>query len=507
MSRFLTRRDFLRSAGGISFLALVPAGRGLFAAPRGVGVAALPLFTVLPYIQPGPSSLLVDGQETIVVAWQTQPKPADFTVEYGSTKSYGQKATIVSALRDAKNADDGSPRMNYRATLTGLSLGKKYVYRVSGNGRVLAEGYFSTRKPRGQKTRFVAFGDNSFGEISDRAIAYYAYQQHPDFVMNTGDNVYSSGLDNEYQRYFFPVYNADIPGPHIGAPLLRSVPFYTVIANHDVADQDANHHPVADFQENFDSLAYYTSMSLPENGPETLSFPTPISGPDDALASFKAVAGNRFPRQANYSFDYGDAHFLCLDSNTYVDPTDASVQNWIQSDLSRTKALWKFVIFHHPPYNVGLEHYTEQHMRVLSPLFEAHGVDFALHGHEHNYQRSRPLKFQPAGTGAAKNVGSGNRLVPGAFAVDTAFDGKTNVQPQGIIYIVSGAGGNHLYEPVFTDNPDAWKHPEDGNVEYVAKMISDRHSLSVFDIDGRHLTMRQIDENGQEIDRLSVAKL
>jgi len=91
------------------------------------------------------------------------------------------------------------------------------------------EGYFTTRQPRGRRIRFVAFGDNSYGGVSDRAIAYQTYKQHPDFVMNCGDNVYESGTDAEYQRYFFPVYNADVAGPREGAPLLRSVLFYTVI--------------------------------------------------------------------------------------------------------------------------------------------------------------------------------------------------------------------------------------------------------------------------------------
>ena len=65
----------------------------------------------------------------------------------------------------------------------------------------------------------MAFGDNSYGDISDRAIAYHTYKQNPDFVMNCGDNVYESGTDDEYQRYFFPVYNADLAGPREGAPL------------------------------------------------------------------------------------------------------------------------------------------------------------------------------------------------------------------------------------------------------------------------------------------------
>jgi hypothetical protein len=72
-ARSISRRHFLRSAGGVTFLALVPAGRGRFAAPTAQGSPRLPLFTVLPYIQPGANSLLQDGNESMIVAWQTSP--------------------------------------------------------------------------------------------------------------------------------------------------------------------------------------------------------------------------------------------------------------------------------------------------------------------------------------------------------------------------------------------------------------------------------------------------
>ena len=504
MSDLLTRRQFLRAAGGVTFLALTPTGTGLFAAPSGGG-PLLPLFTVLPYIQPGPASALVDGHESLVVAWQTQDRPADFAVEFGRSQSYGRTAPLASASRFSGDADDGEPRLNYTAMLTGLSLKTTYYYRVRGNGRTLAEGYFHTRKPRGAACRFVAFGDNSFGDISDRAVAYQAYKARPDLVMNTGDNVYDDGLDGEYNRYFFPVYNNSEAGPTVGAPLLRSVPFYTVIANHDAHQKDVHKNPVADFDKNPDSLAYYTAMSLPLNGPDTAR-PTPTVGPDARLAEFRRAAGPRFPRQSNYSFDYADAHFLCLDANVYVDPTDAALQAWIERDLSGTDAIWKFVVYHHPAFNVGAEHYQEQHMRVLSPLFERHGVDFALHGHEHTYQRTKPLRFAPKDTSLAAAVNAKDRRVSGTFTLDEAFDGRRHTKAEGVIYVTTGAGGKHLYDVDYTGDPAKWLHPEDNNTAYVANFISDRHSLTVFDLDGRTLRMAQIDENGREIDRITVTK-
>ncbi|HZR24480.1 MAG TPA: metallophosphoesterase [Vicinamibacterales bacterium] len=502
----LTRRDFLRSAGGVTALALTPIGKGLFAAPVTTGGPRLPLFTVTPYIQPGSGSLLHDGGESVVVAWQTLDSPADFAVDFGSTDRYERTATCESAPRPAGHGGDTEARRNWSAALSGLSLGHKYFYRVRGYGQMLAEGYFTTRQPRGRRIRFVSFGDNSYGDISDRAIAYHTYQQHPDFVMNCGDNVYESGTDDEYQRYFFPVYNADVAGSRVGAPLLRSVPFYTVIANHDVQGKDENGHEVADFSRNPDALAYYTAMHLPLNGPETPTYVTPTIGPADRIASFHTAAGARFPRMANYSFDYGDAHFLCLDSNRYIDPNDETLQAWIAKDLSSTDAIWTFVVFHHPPFNVGNEHYEVQHMRVLAPLFERHGVDIVLSGHEHNYQRPRPLRFKPTGIGNSADVGEKDRRVSGRFTVDRLFDGNAQTHADGVLYIVTGAGGKHLYDAGFTDNPSRWTHADDANVDYVVKMVTDRHSFSLFDVDGPRLTMTQIDEAGSEIDRITMTK-
>ena len=510
MSDTLSRRELLQAAGGITFLSLLPVGALGFAAPveaaaPGKTPAAPLLYTATPYVQPGDASQLVEGQESVVIAWQTEARPANFTVEYGYQKSYSSKA-IITRTQPYSNKNENDLHFNYAATLSGLKLGTKYDYRVSQDGTIVAEGYFTTRKPRKTSVRFVAFGDNSFGEVGQRGVAYHAYKANPDFVMNTGDNVYEGGLNNEYIRYFFPIYNADIANSSIGAPLLRSVPFYTVIANHDVHGKDADGHPAADFGKEVDSLGYYSLLHLPANGLSNPPQPTTVTGPAAAISQFKEAVGTRFPRQATYSFDYGDCHFLCLDSNIYVDTTDNRWADFIEKDLFNTDAKWKFVVYHHPAYNVGDDHYSEQHMRLFSPLFEKHRVDFVLSGHEHNYQRTKPFFFSPAGNGGAANVNTKKRLVPGAFTVDEHFDGKTVTKAGGVIYIVTGAGGKHLYDPGFTDNPAKWLHEEDKNAPYCAKVVTDRHSFTLFEISGSTLILRQIDQFGQEIDRIRVTK-
>jgi len=502
----LSRRHFLKSAGGVTFLALTPVGRGLFAATTPSALkAAPPVFTALPYIQPGNHSNLVPGQEGLVVTWQTEAKPADFLVEFGEKSPSGSTAPVTRNELWAGEKVDGSSRFVYHAVLANLELGTRYQYRVSCNGSPILEGFFTTRQPRGKNIRFVTFGDNSYGDISDRAIAYLTHQQNPDFVMNVGDNVYDAGRLSEYERYFFPVYNADVAQARVGGPVLRSVPFYTVLANHDVRGHDEKGNIAADFDKQPDSLAYYSSMHLPLNGPVPAA-PTPTTGGGGRYDQFLATAADRFPRMANYSFDFGDAHMLCLDSNLYVNPLDPGLMNWIDQDLGSTDALWKFVTFHHPAYNVGIGHYSEQHMRVLSPIFEKYNVDFGLHGHEHCYQRGRPIRFAPKDTSKASLVNAGNREVPGDFTIDREFDGVQKTTPKGVIYLTTGAGGKQLYDANWNQNPSRWLWPEDNNADYVVNFVSDRHSLTVFDLNGPVLDMVQIDEWGQEIDRLRVTK-
>ena len=504
----ISRREFLQFAGGVTFLALAPNGHGLFAATE--ADAHLPLFTVLPYIQPGSASQLKENADTLVVAWQTERGPAEFSVFYGLSKKYRQTAAIATGERmigDVSAAGELSQvRTNYSAELTGLKLGRRYYYQVRGNGKVIAEGYATTRRPRGRKIRFAAFGDNSNGAISDHRIAYQAYIAKPDFIMNTGDNVYQRGLDHEYAKYFFPIYDATIAGPELGAPLLRSVPFYTVLANHDVTGRDADGREAGDFHKYPDSLAYYTAMHLPRNGPDKLASPTTTLGDPGVLAQFQACAGDRYPRMANYSFDNGDAHFLCLDANAYVDPTDPALQAWIERDLAETDALWKFVVYHQPAFNVGKEHYKEQQMRVLSPIFEKHGVDMVLNGHEHNYQRTMPINFEPTDLTNAGHTATRSRTIPGNFTIDREFDGKNKTRPDGIIHLTTGAGGNALYEPEFTDAPSQWVFTDGEENHFVAKFLAREHSLSVIEIDGRSLTLRQISEFGKEIDRIHITK-
>ena len=77
---------------------------------------------------------------------------------------------------------------------------------------------------------------------------------------------------------------------------------------------------------------------------------------------------------ANYSFDYGDAHWTVLDSNFHADWTDPALVAWLVNDLNAARdAAWRFVAFHHPGFNSSRAHFDDQRMRVLAPALPLHG--------------------------------------------------------------------------------------------------------------------------------------
>jgi 3',5'-cyclic AMP phosphodiesterase CpdA len=68
------------------------------------------------------------------------------------------------------------------------------------------------------------------------------------------------------------------------------------------------------------------------------------------------------------------------------------IASWLQRDLARSQQPWKFVVCHHPPYQVVADWRGEHLQANWVPLFEEGGADLVFTGHQHVYMRTRPLR-------------------------------------------------------------------------------------------------------------------
>ena len=103
-----------------------------------------------------------------------------------------------------------------------------------------------------------------------------------------------------------------------------------------------------------------------------------------------------------YKFTYGNADFFMIDTNQRVDLQSKQYQ-WLDEQLTASKATWKFVCHHHPPYSSDENDYGDLwktnrssrgdvRARVLVPLYEEHNVDVVWNGHIHSYERTWPIR-------------------------------------------------------------------------------------------------------------------
>ncbi len=450
---------------------------------------------VPPYLQPGNSSTL--RKEGKVLIWQTDSIPGTFQVECKLTSGQSSKV-ILAKPNSVKLKLINKSTFLYRANLSGLEFDASYSYQVSLNGKPISSGSFDTRTKK-NKTRFAVFGDCGVGSPEQAKVAYQISLQKPQFALLTGDLVYTNGRELEYRKRFFPYYLSPEAVPEKGAPLMNSIPFYMLVGNHDVYSYDLDKYP--------DGLAYFYYTDLPLNAP----IPTvtvEAVGNKSAVQAFKKNTAPRFPRTTNYSFDYGNVHIACLDANSYINPVDHALIEWLMNDMKNSKAEWKILAYHQPAFNSSVRHYEYQIMRVLAPISEKLGIDLVLTGHVHSYQRTVPLRFTPEqGPSDNRYIIGENGSVNGKFKLDTLFDGKANTRPDGIIYVTTGAGGAALYDKEISEKTELWKKgPPENWAPYTSKLVSDRHSFTMIETDGGVLTLKQIDVNGTVFDEIKITK-
>ncbi len=380
------------------------------------------------------------------------------------------------------------PTSGFRATFRTRPRTGRFSFLVQGD-----EGFFPVESDSPFASDFEARIVHEMNDVRNLRFPGEDPLPDGDLALNTGDNVYTFGSEGSYRDYWMPVWNSDSDSNETGAPFIRRTPLYIVIGNHDVGSTGVNANLLASDtagrftgnEDGGDALVYYNHFYYPLNGPigvdpqfswnadavtangflfsykgTTYTSPAAIEAlrASTTVASGDGPAARQIDHMSNYSFDSGNAHFLFLDANPHLFnavldgasvsgaapdtfPSYPSVlRKWVIDDLDGSAQTWKVVVFHQPAFSSGLATLRNSQMRAVAKVLEDHGVNFVFNGHEHNYQRTRPLRSLATVAAAATPAGAP------AVAIDETFDGDKHATPDGVLYLVEGAGGNRDFD-------------------------------------------------------------
>lgn len=378
-----------------------------FAAPKSATLAA-PASTSRPAQRAGAS--VVDSRALSRFPYLQLTTPTSAVLVWNTRQPVPSALQIRRADRTVLDWErmrfQSEPVQQHVMRLTGLLPSTKYLYRVGHGGRVMAQGAFETARAPGEKFRIVAWGDSGVASSGQKKLARQIEKSVPDLLLHTGDLIYPRGEAELFDPNFFSIYR----------PTLARVPFYGALGNHDTGTRNG-----APFLSNF---------VFPINGPREIT-----------------------PERC-FSFSYADAHIAILDSNLSAQVLAGPVSRWLEADIKRSKLTWKLVAFHHPPLSSGL-HGDEARTHALMPLFSRLKIDIVLNGHDHTYERSRPVG--------------------------------------GVIYLVTGAGG-------------APRYPRRSSAPTSRAFANSAFSFTLLDFAQRNLFARQVDDRGRTIDKWSLSK-
>lgn len=373
-----------------------------------------------PYLQQG-------APTEMTIVWRTH-HPCNPAVRFGPVAGAADRrvdgeAVVVRVAPDSHESSN-LPRLHsappgtfqYEARLTGLHPDTRYYYEVLDGSQILVSGpdyYFETspRKGDAAPTGIWVLGDSGTGSPYAASV-YKSMREYTsatsfavDVMLHLGDMAYVSGLDHEFQRRFFDMYQ----------PTLRNTVCWPTMGNHEG----------------------HTSNGKTGIGPYFDAYVVPKHGESGGVPS---------GTESYYSFDYGRIHFVVLNSYDMDRRPHKPMARWLKRDLAAVKdADWIVAFCHHPPYTMGTHNsdVEVEHREIrehIMPILEEGGVDLVLGGHSHIYERSMLLDGAYASPTRAEGVvlddGDGSPNGDGPYRKSAGIHGR-----EGVIAIVAGNGG------------------------------------------------------------------
>lgn len=352
------------------------------------------------------------------------------------------RVRLVPERGEPRIAAEAEPAIDHELPFLGLDPGTSYHYEVFAGEEPIASGEdfrFRTAPPPGDGTFRVALtGDSGWGGRDQHAVAALLADMQADLFLHTGDLIYLGDLDS----VVFSVY---------GSALSRSC-LYATRGNHTFIPYDD----------------WHAAFSPPPPDRSLDGCDPPAFACDEPLPP-----GRRRP--VFYSFEWGSAHFAVVDSNADFDQCSAQIE-WLCADLAAARThgtRWLVIMLHEHPYTTGSND-PGKAREVIPPIADRFEVDLVLSGHDHNYQRSHPVRgHQPR-------------------ALD---EGPFYLRPPGTVYVVTGGGGGIRYA-IFEDAPDH-------DLFKVAEMVY--HAVEL-EVSPERLEVRATRTDGTELDHFILGK-
>ena len=400
-----------------------------------------------PYLQQGTPT-------EVIVRWRTNPAS-------NSRVLYGTEQTNL-----ATTVDNAQSTTEHVVTLSGLAPNTKYYYAIGTTTTTLAGGdanhFFVTAPPVGteQPIRIWALGDSGTANANAAAVrdAYLSLtgSQYTHVWLMLGDNAYNDGTDAEYQTAVFDMYPT----------VLRQTVLWPTLGNHDGVTAD----------------------SATQTGPYYNIFTLPTQGQAGGLAS---------GTEAYYAFNYGNIHFIVLDSYETSRASTGAMMTWLRNDLLQNTLPWVIAYWHHPPYTKG-SHDSDNESELIEmrqnalPILEQEGVDLVLAGHSHSYERSYLIDGHYGTSStftASMKVDGGDGRIDGAGEYQKP---EGNTPHDGAVYVVAGSSGQI--------SGGALNHP--------AMFISlNLLGSLVLDVQGNTMDIMFLSNTGASPDHFSIVKV
>lgn len=264
------------------------------------------------------------------IAWQLDTTLAT-TLQWGETLDYaGGAVTTTEYGSDHQHA----------YTLTGLTPGTRYYYRVLSGASAATGTFYTAPAASATNLKFFAYGDTRTGTGNHNAIAgrvnaaYLADPAFQTFNLAVGDLVYDGDTEAGWDTEFFDPQYTNIHN------LLANISFLSAMGNHE--------------------------------------------GTGNLFTKYFALP---FVAGRYWSFDYGPAHVAILDQ--YTPYSAGSTQyNWLVNDLAGSTKTWKFIVVHEPGWTAGGHPNNTTVQTDIQPLAETYGVAIVFGGHTHYYARA-----------------------------------------------------------------------------------------------------------------------